>query len=530
LVKAEAVKLPPPPIVASRPPLEAQSAAPQQTEPAEPTHDPAPGMARPRITSAPPAPPRAGFMAAVEQSKVHIDKARAALLVPALARSKALVGKIRSALPAPAVDRISALLDKARAALRAQAERMPGRRPAWLLAVMATVGLFVGVGLLGFLFSLVRHRENRADESSRTPTLSSAKPALSSLVLSNSAAPSAPVPALSSCAVAGPPRVIAPVAVVAAGVEARPFGDGVALGFAPADHEGVALRLDLDSLATTGSASAHSAEPIRRVRPVLARQDALGLAVDADAPGDPLRGRRTLPLDPPLQAGAVGRDLVWTRPGEPPASKLWSLDGSEDLDALRGASEPSPGDATTVIAFRRGSAIWMGVATGSKALAPSGALSHIEGLGTTIGSPAVAIDGGVVMIAWADRASPDAPWGLRIAHMKAGDPPGEPVSFTPPPGGPGGHVMSPGLAAVPGGRFLLVWTEGPTSRQRVRGLTVTHSGQPIGKPLELSNEGINSGQGQVAVTASPGARGVVAFLEATADGFEVAATPIACGS
>jgi hypothetical protein len=469
-------------------------------------------------------------MAAVEQSKVHIDKARAALLVPALARSKALVGKIRSALPAPAVDRISALLDKARAALRAQAERMPGRRPAWLLAVMATVGLFVGVGLLGFLFSLVRHRENRADESSRTPTLSSAKPALSSLVLSNSAAPSAPVPALSSCAVAGPPRVIAPVAVVAAGVEARPFGDGVALGFAPADHEGVALRLDLDSLATTGSASAHSAEPIRRVRPVLARQDALGLAVDADAPGDPLRGRRTLPLDPPLQAGAVGRDLVWTRPGEPPASKLWSLDGSEDLDALRGASEPSPGDATTVIAFRRGSAIWMGVATGSKALAPSGALSHIEGLGTTIGSPAVAIDGGVVMIAWADRASPDAPWGLRIAHMKAGDPPGEPVSFTPPPGGPGGHVMSPGLAAVPGGRFLLVWTEGPTSRQRVRGLTVTHSGQPIGKPLELSNEGINSGQGQVAVTASPGARGVVAFLEATADGFEVAATPIACGS
>ncbi len=209
---------------------------------------------------------------------------------------------------------------------------------------------------------------------------------------------------------------------------------------------------------------------------------------------------------------------------------LWSLDGSEDLDALRGASEESAGETTTAIAFRRGSAIWMGVATGNKALAPSGALSHIEGLGTTIGSPAVAIDEGVLMIAWADRPSSEVPWGLRIARMKAGDPPGQPVSFTPPPGGPGGHVMSPGLAALPRGRFLLVWTEGLTSHQRVRGITLTLSGEPVGAPLEISNEGINSGQGQVALTSSSGARGVVAFLQATADGFEVVATPIACGS
>jgi hypothetical protein len=90
--------------------------------------------------------------------------------------------------------------------------------------------------------------------------------------------------------------------------------------------------------------------------------------------------------------------------------------------------------------------------------------------------------------------------------------------------------MSPGLAALPGGRFLLVWTEGPKSRQRVRGITLTPSGEPVGEPLEISKEAVNSGQGQVAVTASPGARGVVAFLEATEDGFAVAATPIACGS
>jgi hypothetical protein len=290
------------------------------------------------------------------------------------------------------------------------------------------------------------------------------------------------------------------------------------------------MQLDLDRLATTASAHATSAEPIRRVRPALAAGGVLGVALDAEAQGDHVRGHRTLPLDPPLQAGALGTDIVWTHPGGPPAGKLWSLDQPlEDLDALRGASETSAWDTTTAITFRHGSAIWVGVASGSRELAPTGALAHIERLGTTLGSPALAIDDGVVMMAWAERPSPDAPWGLQIVHMKAGDPPGEPVTFTPPPGGPGGHVMSPGLAALPGRRFLLVWTEGPTSRQRVRGVTLTRSGQPIGKALEISNQGIHSGQGQGAVLASPGARGVVAFLAAK-EGFELVATPIACGS
>jgi hypothetical protein len=152
----------------------------------------------------------------------------------------------------------------------------------------------------------------------------------------------------------------------------------------------------------------------------------------------------------------------------------------------------------------------------------------VNGLGPVIGSPAVAIDEGIVMLAWADRASAAAPWSLRVAHMKAGDPAGEPVTFAPPAGGPGGQVMSPGLAALPGGRFLIVWTEGPAQQQRVRALTLTSSGEPLGKALEISTEGVNSGQGQAAVTASAGGRGVVAYLQSSKEGFEVAATPIAC--
>jgi hypothetical protein len=322
--------------------------------------------------------------------------------------------------------------------------------------------------------------------------------------------------------------VVAPSAVVAAGVEARPLGDSVALGFATSEHDAAAVRLDADTV-LAGSATGHSDGAIRRVRPVLAGKGGLGLSLDADSPGDRIHGRRTLPVDPPLQAGATGSDLVWARPGGLAAGKLWSPGGSlEDLDALRAASETSGGATTTVLGFRRGNAIWVGAAVGTDALAPKGPLSHVDGLGAAIGSPAVAIEEGIVMIAWADRVSPESPWHLRMTHVKAGDPPGEPVTFTPPPGGPGGNAMSPGLAALPGGRFLLVWTEGPVSQQRVRGVTLTLAGQPIGEALEISTKGVNSGQAQAAVAASARARGVVAFLQTSRDGFEVAVTPIAC--
>ena len=87
--------------------------------------------------------------------------------------------------------------------------------------------------------------------------------------------------------------------------------------------------------------------------------------------------------------------------------------------------------------------------------------------------------------------------------------------------------MSPGIASVPGGRFLLVWTEGPATRHDVRALTLSREGQPLGKPLVISGKKVNAGQGQGAVTAS--GRGAVAFLESTeGGGFQVVATPIKC--
>jgi hypothetical protein len=101
------------------------------------------------------------------------------------------------------------------------------------------------------------------------------------------------------------------------------------------------------------------------------------------------------------------------------------------------------------------------------------------------------------------------------------------ITFTPPSGDHTNQTMSPGIAALPGDGFLLVWTEGPASGHAVRALTLAHDGAAVGAALTISNEGVNAGQGQAAITTS--GNGVVAFLESRGTGYQVVATPIVCG-
>jgi hypothetical protein len=437
--------------------------------------------------------------------------------------------------------RLAALADATREHLLAfrsklQSARMaprPRGRPQWFWPAVVVPALAVGAGIVALARS-VAGTDRKADETTTsTPSgRSSSAPSMPVALPGTPAEPRpGPPPALGPCAVAGVATAIAPSAIVAAGVEVRPFGGDVAVGFARNDHEAVGVRLSPTSLAATFTARSRSKDPIRRVRPIATAKGSLVLAVDADRKGDPLTGRRTLPIDPPLQVGASGTNLVWSRPGGRASGTLWPISApisaDEDVDALRGATEGAPGDTTTVIAFRRGGALWLGTATGYKALAPRGDLARVDGLGSTIGSPAVALNDGVALAAWADRASSGDSWRLRWVRFKAGDPPGAARTFTPPASVQNGPAMSPGLAAVPGGRFLLVWTEGSASFHHVRALTLSEDGAPVGPPLEISADGANAGEGQAAVGA--GGRGLVAFLESQDGGYRIAATPIACG-
>jgi hypothetical protein len=400
------------------------------------------------------------------------------------------------------------------------------KRPRWFLPVVAVAGLAVGVGVVGIVFSALHGSSE--DTTAQQPGPSARASASASASPPATAAPEPAPPSsasLSPCSVVGSSHVVAPTAIVAAGVEVVRMGDGVAVGFAPTEKDGMAVALDPSSLTATATARARSADPVRRVTPTATTKGALSLVVDADKTNDRVQGRRTVLTDPPVQLGAAEGNLVWAPLRQAATGQLWPLEGGAAVESLRGAVE-SGSEHAIALAFRRGASVWIGAAEGATAFAPKGDLAHVDGLGPSVGSPSVAIGDGVVVVAWADRASQDEPWRLRWLHFKAGSPPGEPTTFVPPAGGKGEQAMSPALSALPGGRFLLVWTEGPASGHEVRALTLSSEARPLGGPIVVSSESTNAGQGQAAVNAS--GQGVIAFLESRGDAFEVAATSIAC--
>ena len=86
--------------------------------------------------------------------------------------------------------------------------------------------------------------------------------------------------------------------------------------------------------------------------------------------------------------------------------------------------------------------------------------------------------------------------------------------------------MSPSLASLGGGRFLLAWTEGPVSSHQVRAITMGADGSPSGAALTISASGVNAGQPAAAVGSD--GRGAIAFLAARGKTLEVQAAPISC--
>ena len=130
-------------------------------------------------------------------------------------------------------------------------------------------------------------------------------------------------------------------------------------------------------------------------------------------------------------------------------------------------------------------------------------------------------------MAWSDRATAQDPWQVRWTKLGAAGALEASKALAMPEGGPGVQAMSPSVAGLGGGRFVIAWSEGTPSHQ-VRAQTLGADGSPSGSALALSAVGINAGQPQVAV--GPDGRGVVAFLAAKGKAYEVHATPVSCAA
>lgn len=462
-------------------------------------------------------PPSASDVAATTKQTPPPEEALSALDPPPPRPSGAALHDLR----AMSSRHVASLAEGARRAYADLRERTKDKPP-WFLPVIAGSLAFAVLILFAAGVKALVHSSGSAATATAASSSGSAPASLPAAPTVTGTATGVPPPAHAKpmvCATTGPSRSVAPKALVASGVEVVAVDGKLALGFAPAPKEATVELLDP---ATGSSVSALHLRETARVRRVLAL-DASKAAVDVNRKGDVLLGRRTLRAATPIDVGESDGAVAWAPHGSDQALKLWPLPHPDArVEALRG--DALPNGAGFAVAFRHAGGVWFG-AFGGTPPAPFGPLLHVQGLGPRVGSPAIAASGDRVMVAWADRASKDDPWSVRYATFRPHDTSVEARSFALPTGGLGEHAMSPSIAPLGEGRFLLVWTEGPVSSHQVRGISFL-DGEPTGAPFTASSEGVNAGQGQAAVLAD--GRGVVAFLAAAGHGFEVHAAPIHC--
>ena len=409
-----------------------------------------------------------------------------------------------------------------------------------LIGVLAFFALCIGISFLAIVISLFRGKPSevttettsRASPSSSVPAMATASPTESAPVVAvpppdppkEEPKPASTESSLGDCALAGEAHVVSPRAFVQSGVEAMAVPGAIALGFATDPRNGIGVTVDPASIGitTTVKSRAFGADA-RRMSPVLEKGH-LSLVADNDRRGDALRGRRVVATTPPIDVGVADGAIVWAPHGSNSFAKLFPLDGDGNVDAIRAV--PLGTTKGIAIAFRRGGNVLVGVAKGEAALTPEGSLGQIAGLGQ-VGSPAITTSGDAVIIAWSDRVGASDPWQIRWSKLAIGGAPDAPKTLAMPDGGLGVQSMSPSLAGLGAGRFVIAWSEGTPSHQ-VRAQSLGADGAPSGSALALSAAGVNAGQPQIAV--GPDGRGVVAFLAAKGRAFEIHATPIACAS
>jgi hypothetical protein len=210
--------------------------------------------------------------------------------------------------------------------------------------------------------------------------------------------------------------------------------------------------------------------------------------------GSSLDNARAVDANPPFFLGMTASG-VQRAVGKGDPEQVWSFPVSDDVTVPRVATLPGVGHAVT---FRRGGQAGRIVAGW---LDPSGRkrteLVEVHADGTLVGTPTIAASNERILITFASRSEKNTDWNVQLASSKAGELPHISKRFEPPPGGPGGSAISPAAASLPGNRWLLQWTEGSSGNRVVRALVLGKDLAPLSRPVNLSPDGANAGQGVV---------------------------------
>jgi uncharacterized protein DUF4339 len=427
--------------------------------------------------------------------------------------------------------------DEKRRGVRAWASML--RRWPGLPAGSKLVAAFLGGGLVTFgaltFFARLLGPAPAAPAPPAAPAHAGGVPAPSPPAPGVASAVAPPPPEVGqgvACAVGAPPVRLAPRVARDIPVElaAVPGAQAVALGFSVDGKAPRGLRVDLKSLATTVEpvpAPRRGPSSLLRVLPVANGAGPLRWIVDAERDGDAVGGARTVPVDPSFVVGLGAQGVLTASHANEGPALAWEAT-TTGADALR----PMPAAGAGVwVAYRQAGRVWAGLLDGSGR--PRGELRSLAESGQS-GSPSWGQSGDEVAVSFAWREGEGGAWSMRVARGPKHGPLGASVPFTTPPGGPGGDVIAPALAGLGDGRWVAVWTEGPSGTRMVRAATLGPSGEVVGEALTASTPGVNAGQASVAVAS--GGKVLVTYLTAAGRGVyelwgaSLACTPSALGS
>ena len=405
----------------------------------------------------------------------------------------------------------------ARAALKssANAERVERPRQESLLKIgrlgLDSRSLVMALSALSGALLVALLALSLSRSSSKNPTTAELPPRAGSVT-----SRSAPTPQ-TGCRLKLPAAKIAPsversVPPYAAKLEA---GGELALGIAETKTKGLGLRLDPNTLDVSSVFEEEGKEAVRGVVP-LTRSGSLTFFVDRD--DHALRSAHTVDEVPPFTLGVS--DAGFSRVVAGSSSVIWQLDPSAKITEPRSAALPGYGFGVT---FRRGGqsgAVMLGFVAndGDK----KSELAEVPGAPKYLGTPVIAGSGAGALIAFAGRDAPSSAWKLFVSLTKPGAELGAARELT---AGSGGGAISPALAALPGGRWLVQWTEGSSTQYHVHVQTFAADLSAIGSSIAVSPKGANAGQGALATFAEDAA---TLFILTTAGHDELWGATLAC--
>jgi hypothetical protein len=268
-----------------------------------------------------------------------------------------------------------------------------------------------------------------------------------------------------------------------------PGSSRVAVGFAQSDTYAIGITIDPRSFDRDQVFREFRKEKLSSVVPTI---DDGKLHFQVCRDGTVLGSARAVNGPPTFFLGSTEAGVARAR-GKGAPEPIWKLEDAKSITVPRVASIEGIGHAAV---FRRGGKTgqvtmgWLGE-NGKK----RSELKEIPTGGEMTGTPAVAASEEGVLIVFAAMKTGGSGWSLELGTSKPGGVPSTTQRFSLPPGGPGGDAIAPSAAALPGGRWLLQWTEGAPGSRVVRAQVLDRDLSPRGGAIDLSPAGANAGQG-----------------------------------